>query len=81
MAIGAMIKSALEIDEDTMIQFHVHREEKHKGTGSQKIFIWTPFFSKPKLNFNEIHKNEQMLIELFRLSADNFCLKFWTHQK
>ena len=39
MAIGAMVKSALEIDEDTMIQFHVHREEKHKGAGSQKIFI------------------------------------------
>ena len=39
MAIGAMVKSALEIDEDTMIQFHVHREEKHKGAGAQKIFI------------------------------------------
>ena len=55
MAIGAMIKSALEIDEDTMIQFHVHREEKHKGSGSQKIFIWTPLFSKLELNFIEIH--------------------------
>ena len=39
MKIGAMVKSALEIDEDTMIQFHVHREDKHKGSGSQKIFI------------------------------------------
>ena len=40
MAIGAMVKSALEIDEETKIQFHVHREEKHKlGAGSQKIFI------------------------------------------
>ena len=39
MAIGAMVKSALEIEEDTMIQFHVHREEKHKGAGAQKIFI------------------------------------------
>ena len=39
MAIGAILKSALEIDEDTKIQFHVHRDEKHKGAASQKIFI------------------------------------------
>ena len=39
MAIGALIKSSLGIDEDTMIQFHVHREEKNKGAGSRKIFI------------------------------------------
>ena len=70
MAIGAMVKSALEIDEETKIQFHVHREEKHKhGAGSQKIFIWT-FFSFKSIDLS-LMKYTQMifLIEFFRLSG------------
>ena len=81
MAIGAMVKSALEIDEDTMIQFHVHREEKHKGAGSQKIFIWNLSLKKSEFYLNEIHKNDQLLNELLRFWATDFTLTFWTDQK
>ena len=80
MKIGAMVKSALEIDEDTMIQFHVHREDKHKGSGSQKIFIWTLFSSKPGFNFNEIHIMNSfifLLSEVLQYSSEYPVIKQW----
>ena len=66
LTICTMLKSALEIDEDTKIQFHVHRDEKYRAAGSEKIFIWTPVLpALSELNFSEIHTNEQMLNEFF----------------